>query len=261
MTPAAAERAQVRWPMLLLCAAVWLCLIVAPDAAGLHAHHGGGMAGRGAASLGMMLKHNPPGRLALGWLLMLVAMMGPLLIEPIRHIRDRSFARRRARAIALFVSGYVIIWLLVGAVMLPLVFLVKTMAGNSPGPLALSVVVAMLWHGSPLKQVCLNRGHAHWTLPAFGRAADLSALKFGWVHGCWCVGSCWAVMLASLMLAKGHLPGMAAVTMLLIVERFERPQPPRWGWRVPGKAARVVIARTLWRRSPVKSARPFATAA
>jgi hypothetical protein len=40
-----------------------------------------------------------------GWLLMLVAMMSPVLIQPIRHIRLRSFAHRHERSIVFFVAG------------------------------------------------------------------------------------------------------------------------------------------------------------
>ena len=40
-----------------------------------------------------------------GWALMLVAMMAPLLIQPIYHIRASSFARRRGRSTALFIVG------------------------------------------------------------------------------------------------------------------------------------------------------------
>jgi len=47
-----------------------------------------------------------PAKLAAGSALMIAAMMSPLLMAPLRHVRDRSFARRRARAMLLFVAGY-----------------------------------------------------------------------------------------------------------------------------------------------------------
>ena len=70
---------------------------------GMHAHH----AAMPDGSLDMLLASNPPASLALGWALMLAAMMAPVLIAPVRHVRDRSFARRRTRSIGLFVAGYV----------------------------------------------------------------------------------------------------------------------------------------------------------
>ena len=55
--------------------------------------------------------------LAADWALMFAAMMPPLVIAPLRHIRDRSFAKRRARAMLLFVAGYAGVWLAAGVVL------------------------------------------------------------------------------------------------------------------------------------------------
>ncbi len=46
-----------------------------------------------------------PAQLALGSALMVAAMMLPLIIAPLRHVRDRSFARQRRRATILFAAG------------------------------------------------------------------------------------------------------------------------------------------------------------
>jgi len=45
-----------------------------------------------------------------GWLLMLAAMMPPLVAGPLGHVQERSFARRRLRAMSLFVIGYLAVW-------------------------------------------------------------------------------------------------------------------------------------------------------
>ena len=115
-------------------------------------------------------------------------------------------------------------------------------SGDSPAPLVLLVLSLFLYEVSPFKQRCLNRGHAHPELAAFGRAADVDALRFGWSHGAWCVGSCWALMLLPLLFARGHLPAMAMVTLWIVAERLERPQPPRWRLRGPSKAIRIILA-------------------
>src|SRR5512138_401635 len=54
-------------------------------------------------SFSLALVFNSPAQLAWGWLLMLIAMTPPLIAAPLRHVRERSFARRRARAMFLFV--------------------------------------------------------------------------------------------------------------------------------------------------------------
>jgi predicted metal-binding membrane protein len=236
MTPAGRERAQVRMPVLSVSAAAWILLVLEPGGVAQHAHHSTAMAGNNAAA-----------GLALGWALMLAAMMAPLLIAPIRHVRDRSFARRRARSIALFAAGYFAVWMAAGEVQLALSLAVRQTAPESSLPLALAVVIAMAWQFSPAKQRCLNRGHAHPHLPAFGHAADIGALRFGFTHGLWCIGSCWALMLLPLFIARGHLVAMAAVTLWLAGERLERPLPPRWSLQVPRRAARLVVAQARLR--------------
>src|SRR5689334_13696735 len=116
MTPAARRRSEVRMPALCISAAAWILLLAAPGGVNLHPSHSAAMPGTAPspAWLGSMLGHIQPASLAMGWALMLVAMMSPVLIAPVRHIRDRSFAYRRWRAIALFVAGYAAIWMAAG---------------------------------------------------------------------------------------------------------------------------------------------------
>ena len=44
--------------------------------------------------------------------------MLPLVIAPVRHVYDRSFVRRRVRAVLLFLAGYAAIWMAGGVVLL-----------------------------------------------------------------------------------------------------------------------------------------------
>ena len=123
MTPAARERSQIRVPMLLVSAAAWVLVVLAPHGVVIHAHD--------------------PRSLAVGWALMLTAMMLPLLVAPVRHVRDRSFAWRRPRAIALFVAGYGAIWMTAGALLLSLALAVGSIGYPSS-------LVAALMRASPL---------------------------------------------------------------------------------------------------------------
>jgi predicted metal-binding membrane protein len=246
MTPAARERLHVRVPVLCASAVAWILLVAEPGGMALHAHRSAAMqrATPLPASFGPLLAHNPLASLALNWTLMLVAMMAPLLIAPIRHVRDRSFARRRVRAIVLFVAGYGPIWLAAGVVLLTLALASRVIAPESSVPAALVIVIALVWQVSPAKQTCLNRCHAHAELAAFPPAADVDALRFGSTHGIWCVGSCWVLMLLPLLLSRGHLAAMAAMALWLFAERLESPMPPAWRWRGPAKAARLALAQS-----------------
>ncbi|MBV8200180.1 MAG: DUF2182 domain-containing protein [Acidobacteria bacterium] len=253
MTPAARERRHVRVPVLCSSAAAWMLLAAWPGGTALHVHHlaAAPRAAWWPPSLDLLPAHAFSASLllawALGWALMLMAMMAPLLIAPLRHVRERSFARRRARAMALFVAGYGAIWMAAGVMLLGLALAVRLAAAGPSVPAAVAAVLAAAWQFSPAKQSCLNRCRAHAELAAFGPAADLAAMRFGSTHGAWCVGSCWALMLLPLLLARGHLAVMAAMALWLAAERLERPMPPSWRWRVPGKAARLALAQSRMR--------------
>jgi len=199
---------------------------------------------RPSTSVHMLLAMNPPASLAVGWLLMLAAMMAPALIAPVWQIRVLSLARRRGRSIALFTAAYAAVWMVAGCVLLGIELAAELLAPSALLVATPAAIVALLWQCSPVKQTCLNRCHAHGTLSAFGAAADLSAIKFGLAHGFWCVGSCWALMLFPMLLHQGHEASMAIVGLFMWGERLERPRPPGWRIRGAGRAIRMVTAQS-----------------
>jgi predicted metal-binding membrane protein len=240
----ARELARVRNPVLVISAVTWMLLLAEPRGFSMIAHCSAISSGAvpWSASVPMSLVSNPPASLAVGWALMLVAMMSPVLIPAIRHVRMRSFAHRRVRLIALFVIGYAAVWMGLGGALAAIEVPVKLFARESYLPAAVVVVVALVWQFSPLKQRCLNRCHAYAELAAFGAAADWDALRFGMRHGTWCAGSCWALMLFPMLLPRGHVVAMALVAVLIFSERLEQASPPRWRIRGPGKAIRIAVA-------------------
>ncbi len=242
--------------MLLLSATAWVLMLAAPQLMTGHAGHGAAapsavVDGHLHADMQAHSANHPAvtGALdwAAGWALMLVAMMLPTLISPIHHILDRSFKRRRARSILLFVVGYAAIWMPVGMVLTAAILWIGRAASAMPAPGLLPALgiglIAFIWQCSPAKQRCLNRNHNHRELAAFGRRADMDALRFGLDHGWWCVGSCWALMMLPMVMSAGHLVAMAAVTILMISERLAPPRPLDWRLRFPGNLGRILIAR------------------
>jgi predicted metal-binding membrane protein len=230
--------------MLLTAAAAWMLLLTEPRAMPMIVPCAATGAGPMPSSLPMLLSMNPPGLLAAGWALMLIAMMTPVLIEPVRYIRMRSFTHRRARAVLLFLGGYAAVWMATGVVLLGSAFAVEAFAPQSYLPAAGIVLVALVWQFTPIKQRCLNRCHALSGLAAFGTAADLSALRFGAIHGLWCAVSCSAMMLAPMLLPGGQLVAMATVSILIFSERLEQPAVPRWRWHGFGQVIRILVAQT-----------------
>ncbi len=183
-----------------------------------------------------------PAKLATDWALMIAATMPPLVLQPLRHVRDRSFARRRGYAMASFGAGYAVVWMAAGAV---LQFLALALRLAMPGPAAIlagGIPIAILWQVSPTKQRCLNACHRRPSLAAFGVRAACDVFAFGVTHGMWCVAACWALMLLPRLFAHWHLLVMIAVGLFLFGERFERPAPPAWRLRGPRKAVRIVVA-------------------
>ena len=232
----------------------WLLLIFAGSAVSLPAFCSaqGSVQGWNAAplsvSLAAALLFNSPGQLATGWALMVLAMMLPLAIAPLWHVRERSFARRRGRSTALFVAGFVAVWMLAGVILQTIALLARLMVPEPVACFGLAAAAALLWQLSPAKQWFLNRCHQRPPLAAFGFAADLDAFGFGVRNGAVCAGACWALMLAMLLIGQGQLPAMIAVTLFSFAETLDDPAPLNWRWRGGAKALRILAA--WWPKRP-----------
>jgi predicted metal-binding membrane protein len=184
-----------------------------------------------SASFKLALTLNPPAKLASSVAFMVVAMMSPLLIAPLQHVRDCSFASRRARATLLCVAGYMAVWMMAGAGLQTIALAVQSAMPAPRFCLCLAAATAALWQVTPIKQWCLNRCHRRPILAPFGAAADRDAFVFGLTGGASCAGACWALMLVPFFVMHEHLLWMIAVTVFLGAERLHRPTAP--GWRCP----------------------------
>ena len=87
---------------------------------------------------------------AAAWVLMVVAMMLPTALPAARFHALGALWRRRGRTVALFLGGYVAVWVAFGAVAVPLGALV---------PLAPVLLVAVAWELTPLKWRALRGCH------------------------------------------------------------------------------------------------------
>jgi len=250
MTRASQVRLQITLPMVLMSAGAWLLLALTPMRVIPVSHCSSELWGAGfsGATPGMLSFLKTYASFSAGWAVMLIAMMAPLLIVPMRHISDRSLARRRVRAILLFGASYAGVWTAAGLVLTMLAQQFRRSAPDSRLFLPCGIVFALLWQFSPAKQRCLNRVHVHADLTAFGWTADATAVRFGLLHGFWCCGSCWTLMLLPLLVSRGHVVVMAVVTLWLWAEQLESPTPSRWCWRAPRKAVRIAAFWTamLW---------------
>lgn len=195
-----------------------------------------------SVSLDLARVSNSLVQLLLGWVLMTVAMMLPLALLPLSHVRARSFVRRRTRSMLLFVLGFIAIWMVVGVILAMAAWLLRWAVPAAFTSIGLAVAFALAWQVSPAKQWCLNRCHQRPPLTAFGLAADLDAFCFGVKNGAACAGACWALMLPMLLIGQGQLVAMIAVALFGLAESLERPAALTWGWRGGGKALRILAA-------------------
>ncbi|MGG5208710.1 DUF2182 domain-containing protein [Chryseobacterium sp. MIQD13] len=228
--------------ILAVSAVFWVILLFNPGGIMRVKHCHVTFEGPSKASLQMLLQMNPVSDLMLGWTLMVLAMMLPKLITPVQYICERNFKSRRFRSAILFIFGYTAVWIVMGFLMNALIVGLNFLMPNSYIPALLVGIIALIWQFSPIKQRYLNRGHDHIPLAAFGSEADRDALTFGIMHGIWCVGAGWALMLFPMLLPAGHNLAMIAVTFIMISEHMEHPRFPKWHFSLRLKLLRIIIA-------------------
>lgn len=281
MTPEAHERRRIRMPVLAVTTVAWAVTLLADP---LRSAYGSGAgfapgsgAGRGPALAALVARmahvcgtyhavvdpglpashawtENAAGFL-IGWALMLTAMMAPLLIPALRHVRARSLRSRRWRAVSLVTVAHAAVWTVGGIVLLAVASLLRSVTGQPDLAMLLGLDAALAWQLSPLKQYCLNRHCAHPPISSFGSAADRDALRFGGTHAAWCLGSCWALMLVSLLAPTRHVAVMLAVSVWMWVEPLDRPERPTWRVRLPLRFLRIAGAtvRSLPQRVAIRA--------
>jgi len=188
-----------------------------------------------AAWASMLQKHAHHRAPMLQWIVMTAAMMVPMIAGSLRAAADRSLWRRRHRAIAVFLIGYLTCWLIVGAA------LVLLRAPARPGFAVAALAIAGAWQLTRVKQLALAGCHFTVPLAPKGWRADRDCLAYGWLTGTRCVISCWAIMLACF--ATGHsLIAMTGLTAICAIERYTyRPSQLLLGGTLIAAAIAVAV--------------------
>ena len=181
-----------------------------PHAPHGHLHHA-------SASAPMDIYTTLPGQ-SFWWLVMVVAMMFPLVVDSIRNIAARSLWARRHRAIGVFLTGYVSPWLMFGIVASAVLSVLERSWLNFPMVSAVGFGVALVWQMTPAKRRSVVACHRTRPIAPTSWRADRDCLRYGWMVGSSCLVSCWALMLAC-MLSRHSIPAMVSVTAIGFVER------------------------------------------
>ena len=203
------------WWTIAVSGAAWVAILAQPVIASTHVAHD--------HSHHAMTQELPAlGSAAFSWVLMVVAMMFPMVLEPIRNIAARSLWRRRQRAIFEFLAGYVALWTLFGIVATAAFAAFQAQFAIEPAYAAvLGLGLAVVWQLMPAKRRALIRCHRTSPIAPTGWRADRDCLRSGWNVGVSCMLSCWALMLACVL--SGHsIPVMMCAMVIGWTERHRR---------------------------------------
>jgi predicted metal-binding membrane protein len=165
------------------------------------------------------------GWMLLDWGVMALAMAPPLAMPLVRHVAIRSFARRRHLALAEFLGGALLAWLIVGVVVLAVLSAAPPWLAGKPFAAALLFLVAALWQFAPAKRRALRRCHRTIALSPTGWRADRDCARYGVQFGLSCVSSCGFMMTASVVGAHSPIVCMCVQLAALAERQARKPEP------------------------------------
>jgi predicted metal-binding membrane protein len=161
------------------------------------------------------------------WVVMMAAMMFPS-VAPTVALYARMTGQRSPRRSLVFVAGYLLAWTLAGLA----AYLVKVVVDAASGHVFAwdhagrwvaggALVMAAVYQFTPLKNVCLAKCRSPLgLLLGTWREGNSGALVMGAKNGAWCVGCCWALMVALFALGIMSLAWMALIAALIAMEKM-----------------------------------------
>ena len=185
------------------------------------------------------------------WALMMVAMMLPSAAPMILlHARlDRGTQAQRARDNALFALCYLAVW--TGFSVLAVAGQAALIGAGSLSETSLSLgsrvlsagvlLAAAAWQLTSAKAACLEQCQSPIRfVRRYWRPGPAGAVRLGFVHGLYCLGCCWSLML---LLFVGGVMNLAWVALIAAVVFVEKSAPPSWRlsrWLAAGLAAGAI---------------------
>lgn len=150
---------------------------------------------------------------------MMVAIMMPSLLPTVLLFKTVSQSRPQASPLAVFVFGYFVIWIISGLA----AFLIQA-AGSlwqtSSLWVGIGLLVAGAYQFTRLKNQCLVHCRSpldffmhHWSDGTTG------AFRMGLLHGAYCIGCCWGLMIALLVLGMMNPLWMFAAAGVIALEK------------------------------------------
>jgi predicted metal-binding membrane protein len=193
------------------------------------------------------------------WWIMMIAMMTPSAAPTIllyarvhRHALSQGQLQDRFAPIGVFAAGYLSAWLAFSVAAVTLHWALQQaglisamMMGSQSRWLSATILIgAGLYQLSPFKDVCLTHCRAPATfLSRHWRPNSLGALRLGAIHGAYCVGCCWMLMVLLFVGGVMNLIWIAAVASLVLTEKAL--SLGRWIGRISGGVLMVWGIATL----------------
>ncbi len=159
------------------------------------------------------------------WQAMMIAMMTPTVMRWL--FAFASLGKPGGGGALSFGAGYFVVWLGYSVVAAALQMALQQtgfleMSGKLPARAAGAVLIAAgVLHFTPLTRACLK--HCRNPLTYFlarWKNGPPGGFRVGLTHGGYCVGCCWALMLTGFAMGVMNLAWMAALTVLMCVEKL-----------------------------------------
>jgi len=186
------------------------------------------------------------------WIVMMIGMMlpsvAPVLLLYAGVMRSSPEGPRAALRVYPMAAGYLLIWIgfsvfvatlqrEIGATVLTPMMTLQSSIGA-----ALLLLIAAVYQLTPVKQMCLDscRSPIAFILARMRPGAS-GAFRLGVEHGLYCVGCCWALML---LLFAGGVMNLWTIAALMLVVLLERLEP--FGLRTRQLNAAGLVAAAVW---------------
>jgi predicted metal-binding membrane protein len=178
------------------------------------------------------------------WWIMMIAMMvpsaAPMVLLFAAIARKRRTQATPLAGTAAFVAGYLAVWASFSALAaaihggLDVAGLLTPMMTASSGVFGgLLLVAAGLYQLTPLKRACLGQCREPVRfLSARWRPGNVGALRMGVVHGAYCLGCCWFLMVLLFIGGVMNLYWIAGLGLYVLAEKLVRRG--RWLERAAG---------------------------
>jgi predicted metal-binding membrane protein len=156
-----------------------------------------------------------------GWTLMVVAMMLPAALPALRHVAFNSIRRRRARAMAVYATAYVGVWIGFGLVAIcGYRAVTATLLLGDRVLLTLALAYAAVWQLTRAKRRAVLACKRTVPLHPAGLRADVACARFAALQALRCLRSCWALMVVMVVAGHDALIWMVVLSPLVWLEEL-----------------------------------------